>query len=182
GATTGCIVICTGCSSPAPERAVLAVTMAATRARLERYLNRVWYAQRRPPLWLRALVPVYRALAVRRWERPGERPPCPVVVVGNITVGGGGKTPVVAALARQLVAAGHAPAVISRGYGGRSGSEPKAVTPASDPGSVGDEPVLLARRAGCAVWVCRDRRAALAAARRGGADVIVADDGLQHSR
>lgn len=152
------------------------------RARLEQYLTGLWYAQRRPPFWLRALVPLYRAVAAGRWGRPSERPPCPVIVVGNITVGGSGKTPVVAALARLLASAGHAPAVISRGYGGHRSEGPKAVTPMSDPDIVGDEPVLLARRAGCAVWVCRDRGAALAAALSGGADVILADDGLQHAR
>lgn len=162
--------------------AIVAATVAAINARLERYLTGLWYAQRRPPLWLRALVPLYRAIAAGRWSRPSEPPPCPVIVVGNITVGGSGKTPVVAALARLLAGAGHVPAVISRGYGGRKSEDPQVVTPASDPDTVGDEPVLLARRAGCAVWVCRDRRAALAAARSGGADVIVADDGLQHVR
>lgn len=152
------------------------------RSRLERYLTRLWYSQRRPPLWIRALVPLYRAAAAGRWARPEASPPCPVIVVGNITVGGSGKTPVVSALARLLARAGHAPAIISRGYGGHGGDQARAVTPSSDPEEVGDEPVLLARRAGCAVWVCRDRRAALAAARSGGADVIVSDDGLQHPR
>jgi tetraacyldisaccharide 4'-kinase len=149
---------------------------------LERYLTALWYSQRRPPLWLRALVPIYRVVATPRWRPSSERPPCPVIVVGNITVGGSGKTPVVAALARLLAQAGHAPAVISRGYGGQGADEPRAVTPSSDPAAVGDEPVLLARRAGCAVWVCRDRRAALDAARSGGADVVLSDDGLQHPR
>lgn len=150
------------------------------RARFERYLTGQWYARRRSPLWLRSLVPLYRAVSARRWRRPLERPPCPVIVVGNITVGGSGKTPVVAALARLLARSGYAPAVISRGYGGRATDQPRAVTASSDPGQVGDEPVLLARRAGCAVWVCRDRRAALQAACAGGADVVLADDGLQH--
>lgn len=150
------------------------------RVRLERYLTQLWYSQRRPPLWLDALVPLYRLLSAGRRGRPQQQPPCPVIVVGNITVGGSGKTPVVASLARVLAHAGRAPAIISRGYGGQGGREPRAVRPDSDPGSVGDEPVVLARRADCAVWVCRDRRAALAAACRGGADVVVSDDGLQH--
>lgn len=150
------------------------------KARLERYLTELWFSRRHPPLWLRALVPLYRAIAARRWRIPEERPERPVIVVGNITVGGSGKTPVVAAIGRLLARAGVAPAIISRGYGGRGFDKPVPVTPASEPKQVGDEPVLLARRAGCAVWVCRDRRAALAAAFDGGADVVIADDGLQH--
>lgn len=152
------------------------------KARLERYLNRVWYAPEAPSWPLRALTPLYRAAARGRWTRPASRPPCPVIVVGNITVGGSGKTPVVAALARLLAGAGRAPAVISRGYGARASEGARAVTPNSDPAAVGDEPVLLARRAGCPVWVGRDRYAAMQAARRGGADVVIADDGLQHPR
>lgn len=85
------------------------------RARLERYLTELWYSRRNPPFWLRALVPVYRAVAAGRWGRPDDVPPIPVIVVGNITVGGSGKTPVVAALARTLAGAGLAPAIISRG-------------------------------------------------------------------
>lgn len=152
------------------------------KGRLEDYLNRRWYSPQPAPWWLRAWVPVYRRLSASRSRRPEERPPCPVIVVGNITVGGSGKTPVVAALARALFEAGYAPAVISRGYGARASDTPRAVTPSSDPAEVGDEPVLLTRRAGCAVWVCRDRRAALAAAVAGGANVVLADDGLQHPR
>lgn len=152
------------------------------KARLERFLNRRWYSPQPAPWWLRAWVPLYRALSASRRSRPEKCPPCPVIVVGNITVGGSGKTPVVAALARVLSAAGYAPAIISRGYGARAGDGPRAVTPSSDPAEVGDEPVLLTRRAGCAVWVCRDRRAALEAAVAGGANVVLADDGLQHPR
>lgn len=152
------------------------------KARLETYLSKLWYSQRRPPLWLRALVPVYRAVSSRRWRRPPDRPPCPVIVVGNITVGGSGKTPVVAALARLLTRSGFVVAIVSRGYGGhdRDSGKARAVAPASAPEEVGDEPVLLARRAGCAVWVCRDRCAALEAAIGDGAQVVLADDGLQH--
>lgn len=149
---------------------------------LEQHLLRRWQAAGAPPLYLRLLSRLYRLVSKRRWPRPAERPSCPVIVVGNITVGGSGKTPVVAAVARLLRERGHVPAIISRGYGGRVSSRPRAVTAGSNPAEVGDEPVLLARRAGCPVWVCRDRRAALAAARRGGADVIVADDGLQHPK
>lgn len=152
------------------------------RARLERYFTRLWYADRVPPLPWRALTVVYRLAASPRWRPSVEEPPCPVLVVGNITIGGSGKTPVVAAIARLLAAEGYAPAVISRGYGGRGNKTPQHVSVGSDPALVGDEPVLLARRARCPVWVGRDRRAVLDAAVRAGADVVVADDGLQHPR
>lgn len=102
-----------------------------------------------------------------------------MIVVGNITVGGSGKTPLVVALARLLADAAFTPAIVSRGYGGTGKGQPALVTPSSDPAHFGDEPVLLARRAACPVWVCSDRRAALEAAWQGGADVVLADDGLQ---
>jgi tetraacyldisaccharide 4'-kinase len=108
---------------------------------------------------------------------------CPVVVVGNITVGGTGKTPLVLWLADYLAQQGLTPGIVSRGYGASS-SHPTAVTAPSDPAQVGDEPVLLAQRSTCPVWVGRDRpraaRALLEAHPR--CDVIVSDDGLQHYR
>ena len=83
--------------------------------------------------------------------------PVPVVVVGNLSVGGTGKTPVVIWLAKELEARGFTPGVISRGYGGSE--EVAAVHTTSSPSLVGDEPVLIARRTGCPVWVGRDRAA-----------------------
>ena len=108
----------------------------------------------------------------------------PVVVVGNITAGGSGKTPLVAALALALAQRGFHPGIVSRGYGRDAGSdEPVTVGPDDDPRRVGDEPLLLAR-AGYPVAVADDRVAAgrslLAANPR--CDVILADDGLQHYR
>jgi tetraacyldisaccharide 4'-kinase len=106
-----------------------------------------------------------------------------VVVVGNITVGGSGKTPLVVALAEALGAAGLRVGILSRGYGGRPGKLPLAVAADSDPARCGDEPLLLALRTGCPVYVHPDRVAAahrlLAAA---AVDVLLADDGLQHYR
>lgn len=111
------------------------------------------------------------------------RLPVPVIVVGNIVVGGSGKTPVVIWLAAALKARGYTPGVLSRGYGGQA-RQSMAVTAASDPALVGDEPVLLARRTGCPLWVGRDRvaagRALLAAHPE--VDVLITDDGLQHYR
>lgn len=112
-----------------------------------------------------------------------ERLPVPVVVVGNLTVGGTGKTPLVIHLARTLRERGRHPGIISRGYrGGARG--PLAVAAESDPAEAGDEPLLLARRGGCPVFVGRDRPAAARAllAAHPECDVILADDGLQHYR
>lgn len=127
-----------------------------------------------------ALVALRRALYRIGWLK-AERLAVPVVVVGNIAAGGSGKTPVVLHLARELARFGRRPGVVSRGYGG-SALLPRAVAADSDPREVGDEPLLLARRAGCPVFVGRDRvaagRALLAAHPQ--CDVLIADDGLQH--
>lgn len=111
------------------------------------------------------------------------RLPVPVVVVGNITVGGTGKTPVVLWLVNFLQERGRRPGIVSRGYGGKTAT-PAAVNPASDPAACGDEPVLLAQRSGAPVWTGADRAAAAAAllAAHPECDVIVSDDGLQHYR
>ena len=107
----------------------------------------------------------------------------PVIVVGNITVGGSGKTPLVLWIAEHLRAKGWHPAIVSRGYPARI-DVPKAVTVISEPGEVGDEPVLLARRSGCPVWVGADRLAVIRALREAHpeVDVLLLDDGLQHYR
>jgi tetraacyldisaccharide 4'-kinase len=113
---------------------------------------------------------------------PIERLPVPVVVVGNITVGGAGKTPLVLALAEALAARGWHPGIVSRGYGG-SARVAQAVTTSDDPAVVGDEPLIFAA-AGYPVWIGADR----AAAGRGllnahpACDVLLSDDGLQHYR
>ena len=110
--------------------------------------------------------------------------PVPVVIVGNITVGGSGKTPLVAALARALAQRGFHPGIVSRGYGrDHDDGDPLPVHPDADPRQTGDEPLLLAR-AGYPVVVARDRVAAGRAllARHPDCDVILADDGLQHYR
>lgn len=118
-------------------------------------------------------------LGLLRTERVGR----PVIVVGNLTVGGSGKTPIVAWLAGFLAAHGYRPGIVSRGYGGETRNWPQLVSPDSDPLEVGDEPVLLARRVACPVMVDPERaRAARVLVEQHGCDVIVSDDGLQHYR
>lgn len=109
--------------------------------------------------------------------------PVPVVVVGNITVGGTGKTPLVIALAEQLRAAGYQPGIISRGYLGVR-NDVCAVTLHSDPAQVGDEPVLLATRLQLPVFVGKDRVATAQAllAEYPSVNILISDDGLQHYR
>lgn len=121
---------------------------------------------------------LYQAGVLRR-----VRMTVPVVVVGNIGVGGTGKTPVVLWLVERLREAGFRPGVVSRGYGGTAVG-PLAVDENDDPARVGDEPVLLAARAGCPIVVGRDRVAAARAllATHPECDVLVSDDGLQHYR
>ena len=126
------------------------------------------------------LIAAARRLAYR-WGLLGSgRAGVPVIVVGNITAGGTGKTPLVAWLCAYLREHGMQPGIVSRGYGG--GREMRAAGPDDDPATVGEEPVLLARRTSCPVWVGTNRlaaaRALLAAHRE--CDVIVSDDGLQH--
>ena len=127
------------------------------------------------------------AVALRRsayrkgWASP-IKAAVPVVVIGNITVGGTGKTPITAWLAESLINAGRRPAIVSRGYGGRRQTSPVRVTGRSDPAAVGDEPVMLARQVGCPVWVCIDRARAACRAAQEGADLVLSDDGLQHYR
>ena len=106
----------------------------------------------------------------------------PVIVVGNITTGGTGKTPVTIWLAHELQKRGFAPGIVSRGYGGSKSPSSMRVDAASDPTAVGDEPVLLAMRTGCPVVVDANRVRAAEMLVEDGADLIIADDGLQHYR
>jgi tetraacyldisaccharide 4'-kinase len=139
-----------------------------------------------------ALLPIswiYRAtLAARRLLYGSgvmrtERLPVPVVVVGNLIVGGSGKTPLVIALVEALQDAGMRPGVISRGFG-RAGEGILEIDETTPPALSGDEPLLIRRRTGMPVVVGRDRVAAAHAllAAHAEVDVIVADDGLQHLR
>jgi tetraacyldisaccharide 4'-kinase len=112
-----------------------------------------------------------------------ERLLLPVIVVGNISVGGTGKTPLTLALAQQLVDCGWHPLIVSRGFGGTS-QQPLSVNASSDALQVGDEPLLMARRNICPVWIGRDRVSTAHAALQAHpqCDVVLCDDGLQHYR
>jgi tetraacyldisaccharide 4'-kinase len=121
------------------------------------------------------------AAAFLRVTATTARLPVPVIVVGNVTVGGTGKTPLTLWLAEFLTTRGCTPGIVSRGYGGRADT-PRRVFPDSDPLTCGDEPILLARRSGCEVWIGTDRVAAARALLAAGSacDVVLSDDGLQH--
>jgi tetraacyldisaccharide 4'-kinase len=108
-------------------------------------------------------------------------PGIPVIVVGNLTVGGSGKTPLVIWIAEFLKSKGWVPGIVSRGYGARI-TEPRAATLADEAAEVGDEPILLSRRSGCPVWVGADRVKVAARLRAAHEDVnvLLLDDGLQH--
>ncbi|OOG24581.1 tetraacyldisaccharide 4'-kinase [Thioalkalivibrio denitrificans] len=148
---------------------------------------RYWNTRNAVALALFPLSLVYCALMrLRRmvygWLPARRVPARAVIVVGNLTVGGTGKTPMVIWLCRLLAMHGYRPGVVSRGHGGRRDhARALLVTPESDPAHVGDEPVLIAARTGCPVVVDRRRpRGARLLVTELGCDVVVADDGLQH--
>jgi len=147
----------------------------------------LWYGSHPLSIVLLPLSGLFRlVVAARRYAYKAgvlrsHKLPVPLIVVGNITVGGTGKTPLVIWLVESLRASGYRPGVVSRGYGGNAASWPQPVTAASDPAMVGDEPVLIARRTACPVAVAPRRVAAAHALITDyGCDVIVCDDGLQH--
>lgn len=163
--------------------------MALQRSNLEEFLTRTWTGR---GLAACALLPVaalfgglsaIRRAGYRLGLAEARRLPVPVIVVGNIFVGGTGKTPLTIWLVQALRQAGYTPGVISRGYGAHN-NVPQAVTTQSLAQEVGDEPLLIAYRAACPVMVGRDRVAVAQAllAAHPEVDVLVSDDGLQHYR
>lgn len=154
-----------------------------------RLLDEMWYGRRG---WGRPLAPLSLPFAAavlarralfRHGVRVSHRIGAPVVVVGNIAVGGTGKTPLVVWLVQRLRAHGYRPGVICSGYRGDARGWPRSVHADSDPTEVGDEAVLVARRCACPVMAGPDRVAAARSLLRvAHCDIVVSDDGLQHYR
>ena len=144
-----------------------------------------WYSASPPPWALRPLAALYgRVVRLRRalYHRgllARVRLPVPVLVVGNLSVGGTGKTPLVIALVEALRARGFRPGVVSRGYGG-SATTPQMLEPGCEAQQVGDEPCLIRRHCGVPVAIGRERAVAGQLLVEAGVDLVIADDGLQH--
>jgi len=153
-----------------------------------RWIHRVWYEDAASGWVLLPLSAVYwlllklRALFFRIGVFRTYKAHAPVIVVGNITAGGTGKTPTVIWLVNELRTRGFKPGIVSRGYGGSKSGASMRVDVDSDASVVGDEPVLLARRGQCPVVVDSDRVRAASMLVEDGVNVIIADDGLQHLR
>jgi len=154
-----------------------------------RWLEKHWYRSSRIHFILFPISLLYRLLVAFRHDLyssgflGSHQLLLPVIVVGNISVGGTGKTPLTLGLAQQLIALGFHPLILSRGYK-RATPRPQQVEPHMAAKNVGDEPLLMAQRKLCPVWVGQDRvktaHAALAANPQ--CDVVLCDDGLQHYR
>lgn len=151
-------------------------------------IERIWYGRSSlrlllvPFTWIYSVVIKCRRYLYTSGVLQTHQVYAPVIVIGNITAGGTGKTPVVMWLAEQLAGRGYKPGIVSRGYKGSVGPQPVVVTADSDPAIVGDEAVMMAIRSECPVVVHPDRVAAANAAVDLGANLIIADDGLQHYR
>lgn len=154
---------------------------------LARWLEDAWYKEMYLSIWLVPLSMIYvdvvrlRRFLYRKNLLTSVRLPVPVIIVGNITVGGTGKTPLVVWLVAFLRRQGFKPGVISRGYAGDGEQVIQRVTETSNAAEVGDEPLLLARRCACPVVIGADRPAAARhLLAENDCDIIVSDDGLQH--
>ena len=156
---------------------------------MQKGLTQLWYggsgagAVLQPLAWLYGAVTRARRRGYARGWLRSERVAKPVIVVGNLTVGGTGKTPLVIWLARELTERGFKVGIVSRGFGRRArDATPSTVDADSNWRDVGDEPLLIRQRTGCPTVVATDRVAAARALVTHDVDVIVADDGLQHLR
>lgn len=156
------------------------------KAVVHRWIQRTWYEGGKFYVALLPLAGLYwliielRRILYRIGVLRTRKASVPVIVVGNVTAGGTGKTPTVVWLAQALQECGFAPGIVSRGYGGSRSGASMRVDAESDPAVVGDEPVLIAMRTGCPVVVDEDRARAASMLVDDGADLVIADDGLQH--
>jgi tetraacyldisaccharide 4'-kinase len=154
---------------------------------IDEFLQNVWYTRHPISMALAPLGWLYRALGATRKAAytsgllSSYHAEVPIVVVGNITSGGTGKTPLVIWLVDYFRSLGYSPGVVARGYRGRAKRWPQQVRPDSDPTVVGDEPIVIARRARCPVAVGPRRGEAVdALLRYADCDIVISDDGLQH--
>lgn len=150
-------------------------------------IERIWsgkswlYILLLPFSWLYGVITLLRRFAYQKGWLASWKAPVPVVIVGNLTAGGNGKTPIVIWLVEQLIQQGFKPGVVSRGYGGKSDHCPLLLTSNTSPAMAGDEPVLIHHRTGVPVAVAPNRRDAVKALlAQHELDVIITDDGLQH--
>jgi len=155
--------------------------------KLQPVLENAWYGKTgltqvlRPLSWLFIAIVEIRRLLYKLSIKKSAQLSVPVIVVGNLTVGGTGKTPLVIWLAEYLKSSGYKPGILSRGYSGKAKNWPQQVRPDADPVMVGDEAVVIARRTNCPMAVGPDRVAAgEALLKYSECDVILSDDGLQH--
>ncbi len=153
-------------------------------SKLQQWLENIWYNNGFGKFLLMPLTVLYCAInSYQRYKNSNNKTvlPCPVIVVGNITVGGTGKTPLTIHIVKLLQEAGYKPAIITRGYGGQAKIWPQSVTAESDPQLVGDEAVLMASKTQVPVYAGADRIQSVAALTKiHDCDVIVSDDGMQH--
>ncbi len=150
-------------------------------------LQQLWYGRSSLSLLLAPLAGLFcglvtlRRAAYRAGLRKSWRAPVPILVVGNINIGGVGKTPLVVWLVRHLQAQGYRPGVVSRGYGGQAKQWPQQVRPDSDVTIVGDEAVVIARQTKAPMAVAPDRVVAIQSLlEHADVDIVISDDGLQH--
>lgn len=153
------------------------------RSKIENWLLEHWYGTGTPPWYLRLLVPIYRTAyqhSQRRGQSDAYHPALPLIIVGNITAGGTGKTPLVVRLCEIAMEMSLKPGIASTGYG-RQDRDTRVVAADSDPRLCGDEPILLAHRTGVPVMVAAKRREAVERLGQLDLDLIISDDGLQQA-
>ena len=154
---------------------------------LYRWLENIWYHNGVGKYLLIPFTPLFCFISfIRRWQhehKRGDLTKLPIIVVGNITIGGTGKTPLVISIVNYLKEAGYSPGIISRGYKGTAAEWPQRVIPSTSPKLVGDEAVLMALRTQVPVVVGADRNTDIRyLLNHYNCDIIVSDDGLQHYR